>query len=283
MARDQPKTGQPEPSEPTTHMSATVHDQGAANQAGNNQYITNNNYFGGAAPGPASPSSSQDAADGGDGAAEEGWLRAHRKEWILALGGVVAAAITAAATYAAATGDSDKGTGSTPSSSLTSGPATGSQSGKGESGGSSPSTGSKGEEASQTSSISPVSPGVQWQGPLLLDGGAKDLDKGQPVDATGRNDVGTGGISVPYDVFALDDGSLSSWEGDRKVPNYADCAKTVDSTGTHSVSVDLGSVVCLKTDEGRVARLKVTQFPEASGPVVKFDAVVWDLAAEADG
>ncbi|MFE3144871.1 hypothetical protein [Streptomyces scopuliridis] len=70
-------------------MSATTHDQATTHQAGQNQYITTNNYHGVAASEP-STNGAPDGSAGADGGSG-GWFAAHRSPWISALATIVAA------------------------------------------------------------------------------------------------------------------------------------------------------------------------------------------------
>jgi hypothetical protein len=181
----------------------------------------------------------------------------------------------------AASNDGSSGAGSTPAP-VASAPAVGSRSGEGSENGSAPTTSSGNEGANQSTPAQSASPAVQWHGTLVFDGGGKDLDGGRPIDATGDNDLSTSGISESsYQLNALSGGSVSLWDAGREPPDYADCAGTVDAAGTSSAPLKVGAVLCVKTGDGRIGRLKVMAFPEDYGPVVKFDAIVWSLATDA--
>ncbi|MUL41124.1 hypothetical protein FZ103_08000 [Streptomonospora sp. PA3] len=215
----------------------------------------------------------RESADPGAGIGDaKGWFRAHPKEWILVLGTVAAALITGLFTYLSASADNA----AEPPPATTPTPG-----GHAEDEDSSDTDAAAGPPdptapAASNGTARPAAPGVQWQGALLLDGGGKDLDAGPPAAASGESDVSTSGVGGDYSLNALG-GSVSVWDDSGGLPEHADCAEAADAAGTSSAPVEPGAVLCLRTDEGRLARLQVTDIPDVYGPTVEFDALVWSL------
>jgi hypothetical protein len=129
-------------------------------------------------------------------------------------------------------------------------------------------------------------PAEQWRGTLLLDLEGKELDTDRPSKVTSsliRGDLSLGLLGDTWQVYAASGGSVALWEQQGKEPGQADCAASADTTGSASVNLRRGAVLCLRTDEGRTARLKVTKFPEGYLFAVEFDAVVWELSSSPPG
>lgn len=253
MTDDQPRGDGPGAGEqPTVRMTGTAHDRGATHQAARDQYVTHHNYYG--APGPAGEPGGPPGRPGGTGrGAGEGWFRAHRKEWIGFAGVVAAAVITAVATYAATAGD-DKGADPSPppTPAGTSAPTpTGSSA---PSSSASAAAGSPSAGASRGTPGGAAAPAVQWHGTLVLNGGGKDLDAPRPADVSGDNDVVTSGVSDDYELGTVNGATVALWEGDRALPSHADCAGIVDAAGTSSQPLKTGTVLCVQTRDGRIAR-----------------------------
>jgi hypothetical protein len=143
------------------------------------------------------------------------------------------------------------------------------------------------EESNSPAQESPrvAEPAEQWQGTLLLDtSGGKDLDGARPTTVnsfTVDGDIALGLMGDGWQVMAPGGGAVSQWKGDGKPPGQAACAESVDTTGSPYAPVSLGTVLCVRTDGGRIARLQVTKLPEDYTFGVQFDAVVWRLAADA--
>ncbi|KXK63687.1 hypothetical protein AWW66_01615 [Micromonospora rosaria] len=115
---------------------------------------------------------------------------------------------------------------------------------------------------------------VQYQGPFVLDSYYKDLDLVPPA----RRSLTAGGELWygRYKGFNADeDASIAVWN-ERSVPTYEDCRHVATAAGIETVDthdLEEGQTVCVLTDEGRIARLKLVNkgFDEWG-----FDATVWD-------
>ncbi|MCJ1679140.1 hypothetical protein MTF65_17700 [Streptomyces sp. APSN-46.1] len=128
-----------------------------------------------------------------------------------------------------------------------------------------------------------TAPAEQWRGTLVLDtDGGMELDGKRPtsVDTTvllASGDINLG-LGDRYLVLAGSGGAVAPWEGQGELPDQAACAELVDTTGSSGAPVSVGTVVCVRTDGGRIARLQVEKLPEALAFAIRFDAVVWGLA-----
>lgn len=200
---------------------------------------------------------------------KERWFTRERGAWIGAGGTIFAALIAVAALYLPQPGSDEESAAPAQGAGESSSPQQ-----------SSPETASAGPTASVATdrpspgSAGPVGSAVRWQGRILFDGSSRDLDAVPPGKAaTGRGDIATGGGDI-VEVQALLGSTVALWEGEA-MPNHGDCAETVETEGTSSHPLELDTVLCVKTEEGHIARLQVSSFPENYGPFVKFDAVIW--------
>jgi hypothetical protein len=262
VANDALEGGQSgESGEPTVRISAEAHDRASTNQAGQDQHITTNYYYG--RP-PSTPPTNAEPIGGG------GWFTAHRSTWITAGATVVVALIGVLGTQFFPDGDKGAATShGSPSSSASPSPTT-----------AAPTTSSPAQ--SQSPAVQASAVGVQWQGALLLSEstGGKDLDSSQPVVPKNSSDNDVYAYhSGGEDTLQTGNGAIASvWDGSSALPTYDDCAGTVDAAGATEQPLDKDTVLCVKTGEGRIARLKVTSQGDGIYAVVKFDGVVWNLA-----
>ncbi|MEU5086165.1 hypothetical protein [Streptomyces sp. NPDC021356] len=140
-------------------------------------------------------------------------------------------------------------------------------------------TGSPGGAAREASSGS----AEQWQGTLAVSAeGGKELDGGHPVQSSASSlagpDISVGTLGDGMRAFT-GSGAIELWKGSGGEPGEAACAETADAGGEpYGVKLRQGTVLCLRTDEGRVARLKVTRLPQDFMSAVEFEAVVWKAA-----
>jgi hypothetical protein len=127
-----------------------------------------------------------------------------------------------------------------------------------------------------TSESSAPEPAVQWRGDVVFDGSGKDFDALPPREAVGSNDFGTGGTTI-VELHVLGGSLLSTWD-EEGTPGYADCAESATAEGVSTHPLEVGTILCGLTEEGRVARFTVVRFPDRNGPYAAFEAVVWEPA-----
>ncbi|NUR94986.1 MAG: hypothetical protein HOV67_06955 [Kribbellaceae bacterium] len=124
---------------------------------------------------------------------------------------------------------------------------------------------------------------VLWQGSLLLDTYAKDLDAVPPGPAS---DYGTDGdmyMLLGQQLSAMNRTLLTRWTGHSpSLPRYQDCAATIRAGNIQDQQpLSKSTVLCVQTSEGNVARLRVTALPQnqyGTGYRATFDVVVWSGA-----
>ncbi|MGW0947204.1 hypothetical protein ACWD4O_32295 [Streptomyces sp. NPDC002623] len=129
---------------------------------------------------------------------------------------------------------------------------------------------------SATPTPSPTAAGSErWHGTLTFDSQSKELDEGQPVTRNYQaGDLEISGWRDHYSIHGLGTTVLSLWPADAALPSYTDCANTVDAEGVEDRPLTKGMVVCVRTSEGNVARLRLVSLP-GEGSRGTFDAVVW--------
>ncbi len=79
-----------------------------------------------------------------------------------------------------------------------------------------------------------------------------NLDVVPPKSDSSHFDVSLGLVSPPQI-----DGSLALWTGSG-MPNRQQCSDLLSTQGMQRVEVKKGTVVCLQTEEGRIAVLTIT-------------------------
>ncbi|MFE2264438.1 hypothetical protein [Streptomyces griseosporeus] len=149
-------------------------------------------------------------------------------------------------------------------------------------------TGPGADSDAHTRSSPAPSPAEQWRGTLLLDmNGGRELDSESPSKAgslLAAGDIGLGSDGLTWQVLATSGGTVALWKESGKQPGYAECAAATETAGSVMAPVRQGAVLCVRTDEGRVARLETTKFLDGLAALsVEFDAVVWELPASGSG
>ncbi|NWF25976.1 hypothetical protein HW130_06790 [Streptomyces sp. PKU-EA00015] len=274
MSGNQSASGErrPEESHSAVSMQGRAQTSGSVHQAGGGQLnltnSSNNNvfYLPPGHPGAAAPA---------DGAAADR-SRAHGRRRIV-LAAAIAAVVGAATAYAMTDGRISNGAGRQPASSPDGTPGGGPQTGGDRPRATGPSAAPEEETGTTSPSSALPEPSVQWSGVMVLGLEGKELDDGQPTKPSqfSYGDLVIGSGAGGFDVFPGSNGAVSLWRIDGDLPDHEACAGTVEAAAAHSVPVRPGTVLCVKTDGGRLARLRVTRIPEGVMPAVEFDAVVW--------
>ena len=146
----------------------------------------------------------------------------------------------------------------------------------GPSSGSGPSSGPHSTASGSTPGVAPTTPTVRWQGPIAINGSGVDLDALPPTTG-GQNytlyeDAG-GGLDISSGTFA-------EWTGSSP-PTYRPCHNLVVAQGgSRSFQLTSGLEVCVLTQGGRTAYVKVTgQSANGWGAQV----IVWNLFGPSSG
>lgn len=114
-----------------------------------------------------------------------------------------------------------------------------------------------------------------WRGALLLDTEPKDLDSAPP-DRVGYSTNGDVSIELNHDLLSANGTLIAQWSG-ATLPGYADCSTAVDSLGSREpTKLSKRTVLCVRTSEQNIARLKVTSVPTGLEVKTTFDVVTWN-------
>jgi len=267
-------------------MNASARDHGTTHQAGRDQYITTYHYYGvraadgsdgSAGSNPADPAGAAKSTRSGRTRSERpGQGGGLRRRGARITAGAAGAVLLGAAVLAVSSLVHD-GTGT----------------GHGDPSGSrhSKSTADGGSSREPTPSPSPKPHATeQWHGTLVLDqvttsNGTKDLDARPPAHAGVGDDDFLIGDSVGHATLETMGGAVASTWSRGGTPGYRDCAGSVDASGTSGEQLKKGTVLCVKTSEGRVGRLTVTDLPDDvyQDMATTFDAVVWSPPGTGSG
>ncbi|MEV5321750.1 hypothetical protein AB0K92_29600 [Streptomyces sp. NPDC052687] len=122
-------------------------------------------------------------------------------------------------------------------------------------------------------------PGEQWRGALRLGIDGMELDANPPSKGTSMlgSDLALGYLGT-LNAMTTGGGTVAPWQDAGREPGHGDCAELADTVGSSMAPVRQGTVLCVRTDEGRVARLTVTDIVGDISPAAEVDAVVWQLA-----
>ncbi|MFH8936020.1 hypothetical protein [Streptomyces griseosporeus] len=190
----------------------------------------------------------------------------NRQSGLVVLAALIVAAVAAAGVYAVASDRSGERSAGTSSG---------------------PAADSGAQTRSSHAPVPAASPDEQWRGTLLLDtNGGRELDSESPSRAGSlmfAGDIGLGMDGMTWQVLATSGGTIAQWQESGRQPGYAECAAATETAGSAMAPVRQGAVLCVRTDEGRVARLTTTKFPDGLTLSVEFDAVVWELPASGSG
>ncbi|WP_281154671.1 hypothetical protein [Streptomyces sp. HYC2] len=103
-----------------------------------------------------------------------------------------------------------------------------------------------------SASLSSDSKPIQYTGLVRISSSWLNLDVVPPKSDSSHFDVSLGLVSPPQI-----DGSLALWTGSG-MPNRQQCSDLLSTQGMQRVEVKKGTVVCLQTEEGRIAVLTIT-------------------------
>ncbi|MFC8917531.1 hypothetical protein ACFT5C_17340 [Streptomyces sp. NPDC057116] len=124
---------------------------------------------------------------------------------------------------------------------------------------------------------SPGSPAVRWQGDLRVASRGPQLDGDPPQMSDYDRDVALMALGPPYILYSdsiFNEANLAVWDGPG-VPGRRECFERVSTLGMGHVEVEKGTVLCVRTGGGRVARLTVTSVGADQDGGVLARATVW--------
>ncbi|WP_427892599.1 hypothetical protein ACQHIV_06820 [Kribbella sp. GL6] len=120
---------------------------------------------------------------------------------------------------------------------------------------------------------------VLWQGSLLLDTYAKDLDAAPPGPAPDWSSDGDISMLLGQQLSAMNRTLLTRWKRSTSLPGYRDCAATIAAGDIQDQQpLAKSAVLCVQTSAGNIARLRVTALPQNGNGVAyraTFDVIVW--------
>ncbi|MFI9203537.1 hypothetical protein [Streptomyces sp. NPDC053048] len=149
-------------------------------------------------------------------------------------------------------------------------------------GGGAGAAGAGGVGSSPSGAVSPTEDAVQWTGTVRLAEQGPKLDAVPPTMERYTRDVRLGLVSKPPRLSGSDsldnETNLAVWQG-RGKPSRKECADLVSTQGMKFAEVSKGTVLCVRTNGGRMAALTVTATSESFTTGVMADAVVWSETA----
>lgn len=107
-----------------------------------------------------------------------------------------------------------------------------------------------------SASLSPEADTIQYTGVVRIAEDGPDLDQVPPSLDPYDYDVQLGLVDPPRIFAPIGQPTLALWPGPG-TPTRQQCANLVSTTGVKYVSVKKGTVVCLRTDAGRMAVLTI--------------------------
>ncbi|GAA4968958.1 hypothetical protein GCM10023205_37730 [Yinghuangia aomiensis] len=121
-----------------------------------------------------------------------------------------------------------------------------------------------------------------FAGPLKItlteDSSYVDLDNSKPFPGPSDKgaDVTTGFMLPTQDLYPPKSGNVMAVSSpDGPEPTKADCLSLIQKNGTYtSGKLTSGTRLCLQTDEGRIAYLRLTAVPTRKA--LMFEATVWE-------
>ncbi|WP_225097880.1 hypothetical protein [Streptomyces sp. CoH27] len=124
-------------------------------------------------------------------------------------------------------------------------------------------------------SLSDASNSIQYNGPVRIAESGPQLDYNPPKRDNLSADVVLGLIDPPR-ISTKDSSAvnLAVWPG-QKMPTRQACSDLISTQGVWMVEVQKGTVICLKTQAGRIAVLTITSTSDSFSTGVMAQATVW--------
>jgi hypothetical protein len=87
-------------------------------------------------------------------------------------------------------------------------------------------------------------------------------------------------MELNHELLSANGTLIAQWSGATgTLPGYADCSAAVDTFGSRDpAKLSKRTVLCVRTTEQNIARLKVTSVPEGLEVKTTFDVVIWNAA-----
>ncbi|WP_133885571.1 hypothetical protein [Streptomyces sp. BK208] len=108
-----------------------------------------------------------------------------------------------------------------------------------------------------SATLSPDSDAIQYTGTVRIAYAGPDLDVVPPRIDENDNDVHLGLVEPPRISTGLSSSALALWS-DSTMPSRQQCSDLISTQTIDPVEVKKGTILCLRTDAGRIAVLTVT-------------------------
>jgi hypothetical protein len=126
---------------------------------------------------------------------------------------------------------------------------------------------------------SPDSDTIQYTGTVRIAYAGPDLDVVPPEISEYDNDVHLGLVEPPRISTGLSSSALALWP-DSTMPGRQQCSDLISTQAVELVEVKKGTVVCLRTDAGRIAVLTVTSTSNGFNAGEMAQVTVWSATSD---
>lgn len=117
---------------------------------------------------------------------------------------------------------------------------------------------------------------MRYEGKVsITNRGEKDLDSDPPASVEDDSGGDFFYNLINGQVYSTNDAVWAKWES-KKPPSYSDCKGYADAAALNTMKLRIGEMVCARTTDGRVVRMKLIDYPDCYCAI--FDAVVWELS-----
>ncbi|MFE2670711.1 hypothetical protein [Streptomyces mirabilis] len=131
-----------------------------------------------------------------------------------------------------------------------------------------------------SASLSSISKAIQYTGLVRIAKAGPDLDVIPPKRGTSGQDVVIHFDPAQIDAYSVvDEPRLALWTGS-VMPNRQDCSDLLSTQGGTTVEVKKATVVCVRTDAGRIAVLTITSTSDDSSTGDIAQATVWSEVSD---
>ncbi|MFF8953431.1 hypothetical protein ACF09I_32190 [Streptomyces sp. NPDC014940] len=130
-----------------------------------------------------------------------------------------------------------------------------------------------------SATLSSESDAIQYTGTVRIAYAGPDLDVVPPKIGEYDNDVHLGLVEPPRISTGLSSSALALWS-DSAMPSRQQCSDLISTQAIESVEVKKGTVVCLRTDAGRIAVLTVTSTSNGFGSGEMAQVTVWSETSD---
>ncbi|MEV5421346.1 hypothetical protein AB0K85_00870 [Streptomyces cellulosae] len=120
---------------------------------------------------------------------------------------------------------------------------------------------------------------IQYTGTVRIAYAGPDLDVVPPEISEYDNDIHLGLVEPPRISTGLSSSAMALWSGST-MPGRQQCSDLVSTQAINTVEVKKGTVVCLRTDAGRIAVLTVTSTSNGFNTGGMAQVTVWSEVSD---